>query len=51
MEADRASPNQLVMSHYKDGKEVGRRLVCQHPQIAFYKGHGNTEDPASFECK
>jgi feruloyl esterase len=45
------APNQLVMSHYKDGKEMGRRLVCQYPRIAFYKGSGNTEDQASFECK
>ena len=44
------APNQLVMDHYKDGKQVGRRLVCQYPQIARYKGSGNTEDPASFEC-
>jgi feruloyl esterase len=44
-------PNQLVVSHYKDGKEVGKRLVCQYPQVARYKGNGNTEDPASFECK
>jgi feruloyl esterase len=45
------APNQLVMEHYKDGKPVGRRLVCQYPQIARYKGSGNSEDPASFECK
>jgi len=45
------APNQLVMSHYKDGKEVGRRLVCEYPQVAFYKGRGDTEDPESFECK
>jgi len=45
------APNQLVMDHYKDGKQVGRRLVCQYPQIARYKGSGNSEDPASFECK
>jgi feruloyl esterase len=45
------APNQLIMAHYKDGKEVGRRLVCQYPQIAFYKGSGNTEDPASYECR
>ena len=45
------SPNQLIVAHYKDGKEVGRRLVCQYPQIAFYKGSGNTEDPASYECR
>jgi feruloyl esterase len=47
----RQAPNRLVMDHYKDGKQVGRRLVCQYPQIARYKGNGNTEDPASFECK
>jgi feruloyl esterase len=45
------APDQLVMSHYKDGKEVGKRLVCQYPQIAFYKGSGNTEDPSSFACR
>jgi feruloyl esterase len=45
------APDQLVMGHYKDGKEVGRRLVCQYPQIARYKGSGNPEDPASFDCK
>ena len=44
-------PNQLIAAHYKDGKEVGRRLVCQYPRIAFYKGSGNTEDPASYECR
>jgi len=45
------APNQLVVSHYKDGKEVGQRLVCQYPQIAFYKGTGNPEAAASFECR
>jgi feruloyl esterase len=45
------APDQLVVSHYKDGKEVGQRLVCQYPQIAFYKGSGNPENPTSFECR
>jgi feruloyl esterase len=45
------APDQLVMEHYRDGKQVGRRLVCQYPQIARYKGSGSAEDPASFECK
>jgi feruloyl esterase len=45
------APDTLVVGHYKNGKEVGRRLVCQYPQVAMYKGSGNTEDPASFECK
>ena len=38
------APDQLVMAHYKDGKEVGQRLVCQYPRIAFYKGSGSAED-------
>ncbi len=39
------------MNHYKNGMEVGKRLVCQYPKVATYKGSGNTEDPASFVCK
>ena len=45
------APDQLIVSHYKDGAEVGKRLVCQYPQIAIYKGSGNTEDPSSYSCK
>jgi feruloyl esterase len=44
-------PNRLVVEHYKDGKQVGARLVCPYPQIAFFRGGGNPEDPASFECR
>ena len=35
-------PDQLIVTHYKSGGEVGKRLVCQYPQIAIYKGSGNT---------
>ena len=45
------APEELVVNHYKDGMQVGKRLVCQYPKIANYKGSGNTEDPASFVCK
>jgi feruloyl esterase len=45
-----AVPDQLVVGHFKDGKRVGARLVCQYPRIAFYKG-GDAENPASFECR
>jgi len=44
-------PDRLIVSHYKDGVEVGKRLVCQYPHIATYKGSGNTEDPESYRCK
>jgi feruloyl esterase len=44
-------PDQLIVSHYKDGTDVGKRLVCRYPHIAIYKGSGNVEDPASYSCK
>jgi feruloyl esterase len=45
------APEELIVNHYKDGMLVGKRLVCQYPKVATYKGSGNTEDPASFVCK
>ena len=44
-----AAPITLIVSHFADGKEVGKRLVCQYPQIARYKGSGDQENPASYE--
>jgi feruloyl esterase len=48
---DGLAPDQLIVSHFKDGVEIGKRLVCQYPQVAIYKGNGNPEDPASYSCK
>ena len=45
------APDQLIVAHFKDGKQVGSRLVCQFPQVATYRGSGNAEDPASYSCK
>jgi len=45
------APDQLIVSHSKDGKDVGTRLVCQYPQVAVYKGSGNAEDSTSYSCK
>jgi feruloyl esterase len=45
------APDQLIVTHVKDGKDVGTRLVCQYPQVAIYKGSGNAEDSASYSCK
>ncbi|PWT80886.1 MAG: tannase/feruloyl esterase family alpha/beta hydrolase [Blastocatellia bacterium] len=42
---------QLIVSHFKNGMEVGKRLVCQYPQVATYKGSGNSEDPGSYRCR
>jgi len=45
------APDQLVVEHFKDGKRVGTRLVCQYPQVAVYKGSGDAENSASYSCK
>jgi feruloyl esterase len=45
------APDHLIVTHLQNGRAVGKRLVCQYPQVAMYKGSGNTEDPASFVCK
>jgi feruloyl esterase len=45
-------PERLIVGHYKDGKRVGARLVCQYPRVAFYRGGGlDPEQPDSFECR
>jgi feruloyl esterase len=46
-----AVPDQLIVGHYKNGTTVGSRLVCQYPRVAYYRGSGSPEDPASFECR
>jgi feruloyl esterase len=45
------APEELIFDHYKNGMQVGKRLVCQYPKVPTYKGSGNTEDPGSFTCK
>lgn len=44
-------PDRLIVTHFADGKEIGKRPVCQYPQIARYKGNGDTESPDSYECR
>ena len=45
------APDQIVATHYQNGKEAGKRLVCAYPQIAVYKGTGSPDDAANFTCK
>ena len=45
------APDTLTVSHFKNGMEVGKRLVCQYPQVAMYRGSGNTKDAGSYACK
>lgn len=45
------APDQVVTTHYKNGREAGTRLVCSYPQVAVYKGTGSSDDAANFTCK
>jgi feruloyl esterase len=45
------APEQLVATHFKDGKEAGTRLACRYPEVSTYKGSGSPDDAASFTCK
>ncbi len=45
------APDQLVVAHFKDGMETGKRLVCQYPLVATYKGVGSPEDAKSYSCR
>jgi feruloyl esterase len=45
------APEQIVATHYQNGKEAGTRLVCAYPQIAVYTGAGRPNDAANFVCK
>jgi feruloyl esterase len=44
-------PEQIVASHIANGKVDVTRPLCPYPQIAVYKGTGDTNDAASFVCK
>jgi len=44
-------PEDLIATHYVNGKEDRKVLVCQYPRVAIYKGSGDANDPANFSCK
>jgi feruloyl esterase len=44
-------PNAIVASHSTNGKPDRTRPLCPYPQVAVYKGVGNTDEAAAFVCK
>jgi feruloyl esterase len=44
------APESITARKEEDGKVTMTRPICPHPQAARYKGRGNTNDAASFEC-
>jgi feruloyl esterase len=45
------APDSIVATHYKNGKEAGKRLICPYPLVAVYKGSGAQDNPMNFGCK
>ena len=48
---DGTAPETLTATRRDQGGAVTRsRPLCQHPQVAKYKGSGSTDDAVSFTC-
>jgi feruloyl esterase len=44
------APDQIVVTHSINGIVDRSRPLCPYPQVALYKGKGDTNDAASFTC-
>ena len=45
-----AAPDSLIARKLSRGTVVRSRPLCPYPQVARYRGTGNTDDAASFRC-
>jgi feruloyl esterase len=45
------APASIPASHQSEGKVDRTRPLCPYPQVATYKGSGDTNDAANFVCK
>jgi feruloyl esterase len=48
---DGKAPDRILASRVKDGKVDRTRPLCPYPQLATYKGTGDTADAANFVCR
>ncbi len=46
-----ATPDRIIASRVSDGVVTRTRPLCAYPQVAKYKGTGNTDDAANFVCQ
>jgi feruloyl esterase len=44
------APERIEATKVVDGKVARSRPLCPYPQVATYKGKGNTDDAANFTC-
>jgi feruloyl esterase len=45
------APDQIAATHVTSGVVDRLRPLCAYPQVAVYKGKGDTNDAANFECR
>jgi feruloyl esterase len=45
------APNQITAYRVTNDRVDMSRPLCPYPQVAMYKGTGNTNDVANFVCK
>jgi feruloyl esterase len=50
VEKDKA-PERVIATHVINGVVDRSRPLCPYPQVAAYKGNGDTNDADSFECR
>ena len=48
---DGRAPNEVNASRVEHGKVVRTRPLCPYPQVATYRGKGNTDDARNFMCR
>jgi feruloyl esterase len=44
------APDQIKATYSNSGKVTKTRPVCTYPEVAIYKGNGDTNDAANFKC-
>jgi feruloyl esterase len=45
------APDQIMAARMTNGVAVRTRPLCPYPQVATYKGSGNTDEASSFVCR
>lgn len=45
------APDSIPAAHLNNGQPDRTRILCPYPQVATYKGTGDTNDAANFVCK
>jgi feruloyl esterase len=45
------APDQIVATRMADGAAVRTRPLCPYPQVATYRGSGNTDEASNFVCR